>query len=77
MMDTVLNLGLTINPCMRSVTTPAMRALAWDSYRAFIQMYGDVVMGWTTRFSRKFWRTRRRASVTNRTRSFPPSNGST
>jgi pyruvate,orthophosphate dikinase len=34
MMDTILNLGLN------DATT-----VAWDSYRRFIQMYGDVVMG--------------------------------
>lgn len=45
MMDTVLNLGL--NP--ETVTGIARRSgeerFAWDSYRRFVQMYGDVVMG--------------------------------
>ncbi len=45
MMDTVLNLGLN------DVTVEALghdagdARFAWDSYRRFIQMYGDVVMG--------------------------------
>lgn len=45
MMDTVLNLGLND----RSVTGLAARSgnerFAWDSYRRFIQMFGDVVLG--------------------------------
>ncbi|MBL6786631.1 MAG: pyruvate, phosphate dikinase [PS1 clade bacterium] len=45
MMDTVLNLGLND----KTVTALAAHAgdarFAWDSYRRFIQMYGDVVMG--------------------------------
>jgi len=45
MMDTVLNLGL--NP--QTVEGLAKRSgdprFAWDSYRRFVQMYGDVVMG--------------------------------
>lgn len=44
MMDTVLNLGL--NP--QTVTGLAARSgdarFAWDSYRRFVQMYGNVVM---------------------------------
>jgi len=45
MMDTILNLGLN------DATTEGLKAatnngrFAWDSYRRFIQMYGDVVMG--------------------------------
>jgi len=45
MMDTILNLGLN------DVTVPALvkatnnERFAWDCYRRFIQMYGDVVMG--------------------------------
>ncbi|MSP83514.1 MAG: pyruvate, phosphate dikinase [Alphaproteobacteria bacterium] len=45
MMDTVLNLGL----CDRTVEGLAKRSgdrrFAYDSYRRFIQMYGDVVLG--------------------------------
>ena len=45
MMDTILNLGLN------DVTVEALASIsgnprfAWDCYRRFIQMYGDVVMG--------------------------------
>ncbi|MFM8731456.1 MAG: PEP/pyruvate-binding domain-containing protein [Phycisphaerales bacterium] len=45
MMDTILNLGLT------DVTVEALKRatsngrFAWDCYRRFVQMYGDVVMG--------------------------------
>ncbi len=45
MMDTILNLGLN------DVTVEGLKAstnngrFAWDSYRRFVQMYGDVVMG--------------------------------
>ncbi len=45
MMDTILNLGLN------DVTVEGLAAIsgnprfAWDCYRRFIQMYGDVVMG--------------------------------
>ena len=45
MMDTILNLGLndeTVNALAESSGNPRF---AWDSYRRFIQMYGDVVMG--------------------------------
>ncbi|MDP9291844.1 MAG: pyruvate, phosphate dikinase, partial [Verrucomicrobiota bacterium] len=45
MMDTILNLGMND----RVVETVAERSgnpwFAWDSYRRFLQMYGDVVMG--------------------------------
>ena len=45
MMDTILNLGLndeTVDALAESSGNPRF---AWDSYRRFIQMYGDVVMG--------------------------------
>ena len=45
MMDTVLNLGLNdevVEGMARKFNNPR---LAWDSYRRFVQMYGDVVMG--------------------------------
>ena len=44
MMDTILNLGLndlTVEPL---ATRSANPRFAWDSYRRFIQMYGDVVL---------------------------------
>jgi pyruvate,orthophosphate dikinase len=45
MMDTVLNLGLndqTVEALSRRTKNPRF---AYDSYRRFVQMYGDVVMG--------------------------------
>ncbi len=45
MMDTILNLGLndeTVIALERATNNPRF---AWDCYRRFIQMYGDVVLG--------------------------------
>lgn len=45
MMDTVLNLGLndvTVEGLAKNADNPRF---AWDSYRRFIQMYSDVVLG--------------------------------
>src|SRR5262249_22273635 len=45
MMDTILNLGLndqTVIALERATNNPR---LAWDCYRRFVQMYGDVVLG--------------------------------
>src|SRR5262249_57024968 len=44
MMDTVLNLGLT-DTSVRGLAVQAGERFAFDSYRRFIQMYGDVVLG--------------------------------
>src|SRR6187551_693471 len=45
MMDTVLNLGLD-EPAVESLAeTSGDPRFAWDSYRRFVQMYADVVMG--------------------------------
>ncbi len=44
MMDTVLNLGLN-DRTVRGLATLADERFAFDSYRRFIQMYGDVVLG--------------------------------
>ena len=45
MMDTVLNLGLNDETVEGLVKKSGDERFAWDSYRRFIQMYGDVVMG--------------------------------
>ncbi|HVJ56236.1 MAG TPA: pyruvate, phosphate dikinase [Terrimicrobiaceae bacterium] len=45
MMDTILNLGMndaTVDVVAAKTSNPKF---AWDSYRRFLQMYGDVVMG--------------------------------
>ncbi|MFH2202723.1 MAG: pyruvate, phosphate dikinase [Elusimicrobiota bacterium] len=44
MMDTVLNLGLNPNTIPGLIRQTKNERLAWDSYRRFIQMYGNVVM---------------------------------
>jgi pyruvate, orthophosphate dikinase len=45
MMDTVLNLGLNDRTVEGLATATAQPRFAYDSYRRFIQMYGDVVLG--------------------------------
>ncbi|MBD3224829.1 MAG: pyruvate, phosphate dikinase [Caldithrix sp.] len=45
MMDTVLNLGLNDDTVKGIVKKTDNERFAWDSYRRFVQMYGDVVMG--------------------------------
>ncbi len=45
MMDTVLNLGLNDKTVLGLAARSGNEKFAYDSYRRFIQMYGDVVMG--------------------------------
>ncbi|HET9857941.1 MAG TPA: PEP/pyruvate-binding domain-containing protein, partial [Chthoniobacterales bacterium] len=45
MMDTILNLGLNDETVQALVRATKNERFAWDCYRRFIQMYGDVVMG--------------------------------
>ena len=45
MMDTVLNLGLNDEVVIGLANKTGNERFAWDSYRRFIQMYGDVVLG--------------------------------
>ncbi|MEQ5786699.1 pyruvate, phosphate dikinase [Erythrobacter sp. NFXS35] len=45
MMDTVLNLGLNDATVEGLATSSGDARFAWDSYRRFIQMYSDVVLG--------------------------------
>jgi pyruvate, orthophosphate dikinase len=45
MMDTVLNLGLNDATVAGLAASSGDARFAWDSYRRFIQMYGDVVLG--------------------------------
>jgi pyruvate,orthophosphate dikinase len=44
MMDTVLNLGLTDEAVEGLAALSGNERFAWDAYRRFIQMFGDVVM---------------------------------
>src|SRR3978361_1509577 len=45
MMDTILNLGLNDETVKALEKATNNERFAWDCYRRFIQMYGDVVMG--------------------------------
>ncbi len=45
MMDTVLNLGLNDDSVIGIAAKSGNERFAWDSYRRFVQMYGDVVLG--------------------------------
>ncbi|MFA6702353.1 MAG: pyruvate, phosphate dikinase [Dysgonamonadaceae bacterium] len=45
MMDTVLNLGLNDDAVQGIAKKSGNERFAWDSYRRFVQMYGDVVLG--------------------------------
>lgn len=44
MMDTVLNLGINDDAVEGLAKKTGQDRFAWDSYRRFVQMYGDVVM---------------------------------
>ena len=48
MMDTVLNLGLNDKSVLGFIEKTGNARAGWDSYRRFIDMFGDVVMGPTT-----------------------------
>jgi len=45
MMDTILNLGLNDETVLALENATKNARFAWDCYRRFIQMYGDVVLG--------------------------------
>ncbi|MEN9733717.1 MAG: hypothetical protein RLZ45_1712 [Verrucomicrobiota bacterium] len=45
MMDTILNLGLNDETVLSLAFATKNERFAWDCYRRFIQMYGDVVLG--------------------------------
>src|SRR5438034_2687723 len=45
MMDTILNLGLNDETVVAVAKATSNERFAWDCYRRFIQMYGDVVLG--------------------------------
>ena len=45
MMDTILNLGLNEKSVEAMVKATGNPRFAWDCYRRFVQMYGDVVLG--------------------------------
>ncbi len=45
MMDTVLNIGLNEQTVKGLIANSGNERFCWDSYRRFVQMYGDVVLG--------------------------------
>ncbi len=45
MMDTVLNLGLNDDTVQGLIRMTGNERFAWDAYRRFVAMYGDVVLG--------------------------------
>src|SRR5664280_2804820 len=45
MMDTILNLGLNDQTTLALAKKTSNERFAWDCYRRFVQMYGDVVLG--------------------------------
>lgn len=45
MMDTILNLGLNDTTIEGLISQSGNARFAWDAYRRFVQMYGDVVLG--------------------------------
>ncbi|MDR3228168.1 MAG: pyruvate, phosphate dikinase, partial [Puniceicoccales bacterium] len=45
MMDTILNLGINDQTVVSLAAATGNERFAWDCYRRFIQMYGDVVLG--------------------------------
>jgi len=45
MMDTILNLGMNDSAVQGIIRKTGNERFAWDSYRRFVQMYGDVVLG--------------------------------
>ncbi len=45
MMDTVLNLGLNDETLKAMIDLTGNERFAWDAYRRFMQMFGDVVLG--------------------------------
>src|SRR5271154_2681230 len=45
MMDTVLNIGLNESTLRGLIDKTGNERFGWDSYRRFVQMYGDVVLG--------------------------------
>ena len=65
MMDTILNLGLndqTVDGLGKAAKNPRF---AWDSYRRFVTMYSNVVMGMNTSLLEVVMKISKRPRVTN------------
>jgi pyruvate,orthophosphate dikinase len=63
MMDTVLDLGLNDATVLGLAQASGDARFAWDSYRRFIQIYGDVALGVDHHPSRMLWRSPRKTMV--------------
>ena len=58
MMDTILNLGLNDEVAEGMVEKTGNPHFVYDSYRRFVQMYGDVVLGMKPEIKRILIRSR-------------------
>jgi pyruvate, orthophosphate dikinase len=68
MMETILNLGLNDATVAALASTANDDRFAWDSYRRFVHMYGDVVLGVHSRaFDERFNAAKRARAVENDT----------
>lgn len=68
MMDTVLNLGLNEDTLKALVKKTGNERFAWDAYRRFISMFGNVVMGISRdKFEHEVEKIKKRARVKNDT----------
>jgi pyruvate, orthophosphate dikinase len=68
MMDTILNLGLNDKTVAALAAEAGDERFAWDSYRRFVHMYGNVVLGvHGASFERLLEDTKRRVGVENDT----------
>src|ERR1700760_3484463 len=65
MMDTVLNLGLNAVTAEGLAKLTGDARFAYDSYRRFIQMYSDVVLGGDPPPLGKFWDEKKTRKVSN------------
>ena len=72
MMDTVLNLGINDKAVKGLADKSGNPRFAWDAYRRFINMFGDVVMGVGTSTSRRHSTRSRSAARSSSTPSSTP-----
>jgi pyruvate,orthophosphate dikinase len=63
MMDTILNLGLNDQTVLALSAATNNERFAWDCYRRFVQMYGDVVLGVTMSLLRPLSKTTSTPSI--------------
>ena len=72
MMDTVLNLGLNDAAMAGLARRTGDERFAYDSYRRFIQMFGDIVLKIRSKGSRRPSRSSKKSAGSRRTRSWKP-----